>query len=294
MKLDKIEYIDRKTGKVLVENVPGEGFLKFLYHKPFGKLPLELVVKRKCLSVLYGKLMDRSSSTNKISDFVKNNNINIEEASTKLEDFTSFNDFFYRKLKPNTRKIEDGLTSPADGKIIGFESIHHWEKFFVKGTEFNLERYLNDKDLLKKYSGGSMVVVRLAPADYHRYHFPASGKIGSRRQIDGYYYSVSPYAIKDNFGIFCENKRELTTLVTPNYGNILISEVGATMVGGIEQTYTPNSDVVKGEEKGFFTFGGSSVLMLFEKGKVIIDRDIIENTKNGYETKIFMGEKIGE
>jgi len=294
MKLDKIEYIDRKTNKILVENVPGESFLKFLYHNPFGKLPLELLVKRKYLSSFYGKLMDKKSSINKIEEFVKNNHIDMNESQKKIGEFTSFNDFFYRKLKPGTRKIEGGVVSPADGKAIGFEKINDWDKFFVKGSEFCLGKYLNDKELWEKYRGGSMMVVRLAPADYHRYHFPANGKIGSRNKIDGYYYSVSPYAIKDNFGVFCENKRELTTLETSEYGDILISEIGATMVGGIEQTYTPNTDVKKGEEKGYFTFGGSSVLLLFEKGKVRIDDDILKNTKNGYETKVYMGEKIGE
>ncbi|MCS5421915.1 MULTISPECIES: phosphatidylserine decarboxylase [Psychrilyobacter] len=294
MKLDKIEYIDRKTNMILVENVPGENFLKFLYHNPFGKLPLELLVKRKCLSSFYGKLMDQKKSINKIEDFVKNNHIDMNESQKKVGDFTSFNDFFYRKLKPNARKIEDGLVSPADGKAVGFEKINDWDKFFVKGSEFCLEKYLNNKELLEKYKGGSMIIVRLAPADYHRYHFPADGKIGSRNKIDGYYYSVSPYAIKENFGVFCENKRELTTLETSEYGDVLISEIGATMVGGIEQTYTPDTHVKKGEEKGYFTFGGSSVLLLFEKGKVMIDDDILKNTKNGYETKVYMGEKIGE
>jgi len=294
MKLDKIQYIDRRTKEILVENVPGEGFLKFLYHNPFGKLPLELVVKRKILSSFYGKLMDRKSSTKKIKDFVENNNINMEESAKKIEEFSSFNDFFYRKLKPNARKIEDGVVSPADGKIIGFEKVEEWDSFFVKGTEFSLKKYLNDDRLFNKYKNGSMIIVRLAPADYHRYHFPLSGKVGTRNKINGYYYSVSPYAIKDNFKIFCDNKREITTLETENYGDIIISEIGATMVGGIEQTYIPNRDVKKGEEKGYFTFGGSSVLLLFEPGKIKIDKDILENTKKGYETKVSMGEKIGE
>ena len=294
MKLNKIEYIDRRTNKISIENVPGEGFLKFLYHNAFGKLPLELLVKRKCLSSFYGKLMDTKISINRIEAFVRNNHIDMSETEKKMEDFTSFNDFFYRKLKPDARKIEDGVVSPADGKAIGFEKINDWDKFFVKGTEFSLKKYLNNKELCEKYRGGNMIIVRLAPADYHRYHFPANGKIGSRNKIDGYYYSVSPYAIKDNFGVFCENKRELTTLETIEYGDILISEVGATMVGGIEQTYTPDTDVKKGEEKGYFTFGGSSVLLLFEKGKVRIDNDILKNTKNGYETKVSVGETIGE
>lgn len=294
MKLEKIEYIERKSKKILVEKVPGEGFLKFLYHNPFGKLPLELVVKKKCLSSFYGKQMDKTSSANKIEDFIKDNNINISESVKQVEEFTSFNDFFYRKLKPSSRKIEDGLVSPADGKIIAFENVEDWDKFFVKGTEFSLKTYLNNDELYEKYKGGSMLVVRLAPADYHRYHFPATGKVGVRNKIDGYYYSVSPYAIKDNFRIFCDNKRELTTLETEEFGDVILSEIGATMVGGIEQTYTPNTMVEKGEEKGFFTFGGSSVMLIFEKGKVKLDKDLLENTKNGYETKIYMGEKIGE
>jgi phosphatidylserine decarboxylase len=294
MKLDKIEYIDRKTKEILVENVPGEGFLKFLYHNPFGKLPLELLVKRKFLSTFYGKLMDKKSSVNKIKDFVVNNHINMDESAKSIDEFTSFNDFFYRKLKANSRKIEDGIVSPADGKIIGFERIDEWDRFFVKGTEFSLKKYLNNNTLYEKYKGGSMIIVRLAPADYHRYHFPLDGKVGDRTMIDGYYYSVSPYAIKDNFGAFCENKRELTILKTEKYGDVIISEIGATMVGGIEQTYTPNSMVKKGEEKGYFTFGGSSIMLLFKEGTMKIDGNILENTKNGYETKIFMGEKIGE
>jgi phosphatidylserine decarboxylase len=293
-KLDKIEYIDRKTGKILVEKVPGEGFLKFLYHNPFGKLPLELVVKRKFLSSYYGNLMDKPSSAAKIHEFVFENNINMEESLKQLGEFESFNDFFYRKLRPGSRKIGDGVVSPADGKVIGFQNVREWDTFFVKGSEFSLKSYLKDDKLYEKYKDGSMLIVRLAPADYHRFHFPLDGIIGETTKISGYYYSVSPYAIKNNFKIFCENKREITILDTKSHGDVVISEIGATMVGGIIQTFTPNSSVKKGSEKGYFKFGGSSVMLLFEKGKINIDKDILENTKNNYETKVYMGEKIGE
>ncbi len=294
MKLKEIRYICRKTNSILTEKVPGEIFLKFLYYNPFGKLPLELLVKRKFLSSFYGKQMDKENSKNKIKKFVKANNINLNESIKSINEFTSFNDFFFRKLKPNSRKIGNGIVSPADGKIIAFKTLNQWDTFFIKGTEFNLNTYLNNNNLFEKYKNGTMVIVRLAPADYHRYHFPTHGKIRKGIKIRGNYYSVSPYAIKDNFKIFCENKRELAILETKKYGDILLSEIGATMVGGINQTYTPNSMVSKGDEKGFFSFGGSSIMMLFEKGKVKIDSDIIENTKKGYETKVYMGEKIGE
>ena len=139
-----------------------------------------------------------------------------------------------------------------------------------------------------------MVIVRLAPADYHRFHFPADGKISMSRKIEGYYYSVSPHAIRQNFRIFCENKREYSILSTEKFGDICIAEIGATMVGGIKQTYEPDTFVKKGDEKGYFYFGGSTVIMFLEKDRVEIDRDILENSINGIETKVFMGEGIGK
>ncbi|MGX6590621.1 phosphatidylserine decarboxylase [Cetobacterium ceti] len=297
MKFNKIKYLDRKTGEILVEDVPGEGFLKFLYYNPFGQLPLNAIVRKKFLSEMYGKKMNSTKSIEKIKPFVENYKINMKESLKSIEEFKSFNDFFIRKLKNNARPIdssENSLVSPADGKILAFENLNILQNFFVKGDEFTLNEYLKDKTLAEKYKDGTFLIIRLAPVDYHRFHFPASGTISSSKEIDGYYYSVSPYAIRRNFRIFCENKREYSILSTEKFGDILLSEIGATMVGTILQTYTPNIFVKKGEEKGYFLFGGSSCILLFEKNKIKIDSDILENSKNGIETKIFMGEKIGE
>ncbi|SJZ36113.1 phosphatidylserine decarboxylase [Cetobacterium ceti] len=297
MKFNKIKYLDRKTGEILVEDVPGEGFLKFLYYNPFGQLPLNAIVRKKFLSEIYGKKMNSTKSIEKIKPFVENYKINMKESLKSIEEFKSFNDFFIRKLKDNARPIdssEDSLVSPADGKILAFENLNILQNFFVKGDEFTLKEYLKDETLAEKYKDGTFLIIRLAPVDYHRFHFPASGTISSSKEIDGYYYSVSPYAIRRNFRIFCENKREYSILSTEKFGDILLSEIGATMVGTILQTYTPNTFVKKGEEKGYFLFGGSSCILLFEKNKIKIDSDILENSKNGIETKIFMGEKIGE
>lgn len=297
MKFNKIKYLDRKTGEILVEDVPGEGFLKFLYYNPFGQLPLNAIVRKKFLSEIYGKKMNSTKSIEKIKPFVENYKINMKESLKSIEEFKSFNDFFIRKLKDNARPIdssEDSLVSPADGKILAFENLNILQNFFVKGDEFTLKEYLKDETLAEKYKDGTFLIIRLAPVDYHRFHFPASGTISPSKEIDGYYYSVSPYAIRRNFRIFCENKREYSILSTEKFGDILLSEIGATMVGTILQTYTPNTFVKKGEEKGYFLFGGSSCILLFEKNKIKIDSDILENSKNGIETKIFMGEKIGE
>lgn len=296
MKFNKIEYVERKTGEIKTEKVPGEGYLKFLYYNPFGKLPLNLIVKRKFLTEYYGKQMNLKKSVAKIPSFIESTGIDISEAKKKMEEFTSFNDFFYRELKSGARNIDENqevITSPADGKILAFENLEEDKKLYIKGEEFTLKEFFNSQKLSEKYKGGVFMIIRLAPVDYHRFHFPADGIISESNLIKGAYYSVSTHAIKKNFKILCENKREYSILKTKNFGDIAIFEVGATMVGGIEQTYTPNSLVKKGEEKGYFYFGGSTCVLIFEKGKVTIDRDILENTRKRIETKVYMGEKIG-
>lgn len=296
MKLKKIKYKDREKNKVLIEQVPGEKFIKFLYYNPLGKLALHSLVKRKFLSSLYGKKMDSKKSVNLIEKFVKDYNIDMNEYLKNIHEFISFNDFFIRKLKPEARKInfeKNIFTSPCDGKIFALERISDSSKFFLKGDEFSLGDFFKDDILAKKYFGGSMLIIRLAPVDYHRFHFPCDGKILPSKLIKGDYFSVSPFAIKRNFRIFCENKREFSILKSKNFGDVCFAEIGATMVGGIVQSYKENTFIKKGEEKGYFHFGGSTVLLLLEKNKIIIDQDILENSQKGMETKIKMGERIG-
>ena len=241
--------------------------------------------------------MAEKSSIAKIKPFVDANYINMDESKKRIEDFTSFNDFFIRELKEGAREIangEDILVSPADGKILVFENLQETSKFFLKGDDFTIEEFLMDKEEAKKFIGGTIMIIRLAPVDYHRFHFPADGEIGESKLIDGYYYSVSPYAIKKNFRVYCENKREISILKTERFGEIILSEIGATMVGGIKQTYKPNTFIKKGDEKGYFFFGGSSCVLFFQKNKVSFDKDILENSSRGIETKVYMGEKIGK
>lgn len=294
--MKNIQYIDRSSQAIKQEIVPGEKWLQWLYHNPLGKLALHGVVKRKFLSAWYGRQMDAPSSCAKITDFVNSLHIDMSEATRPIEDYESFNDFFIRELKPDARPIDnaaDALVSPADGKVLAFDSIKGLDSFFVKGQEFSLDNFMQDRSLSEKYEGGTLLIIRLAPVDYHRFHFPADGRISRSKFIDGAYYSVSPYAVKNNLRIYWENKREYSVLHTQIAGNIVLCEVGATMVGGIAQNYTPDSDVTKGQEKGWFTFGGSTVVMLLEKGKARVDSDIIENTRKGFETSIRMGEHIG-
>jgi phosphatidylserine decarboxylase len=213
-----------------------------------------------------------------------------------LKDFTSFNDFFHRKLKDGTRpidKMENSVVSPADGKIMAFENIGKTKEIFVKGNQLTLEKLFQNPELSARFVDGTFVSIRLAPVDYHRFHFPYAGKIGKNHTINGYYRSVSPLAIRENFNIFLSNKREYALLETNGLGTIAMFEIGATMVGKISQTYQMGGFVQKGEEKGYFSFGGSTCILIFEKDKFILDADILENTKKNLETKVLMGEKIG-
>lgn len=290
----EIKYINRANGNIETERPPAEGLLKFLYDNPFGKTAILPIAKRKFITEWYGRKMDRPSSTKRIPDFVSSLGINMEESAKSIEEFTSFNDFFYRKLKPGVRPIGSGLVSPGDGKLLAFQDFSEVNQFYVKGRAFTLKEFLGDDALADRYRNASMIILRLAPNDYHRYHFPYDGAPTISKRINGDYYSVSPYALAGNFTkVFCENKRELCTLKLAKKKDMLLLPVGATMVGSIHSTYVPESDVKKGDEMGYFAFGGSTIVMIFDADDFTIDEDLRTNTQNKIETFVRMGETIG-
>ena len=287
-----IKYVDRESGQVRTEKVYGEQWLNWLYHNPVGEATLWTIAKRKIVSSVYGHMMEKPSSSDKIHPFIKEYGVDISIAQE--QNFNSFNEFFIRKLKPQARPIiQDSLAvaSAADGKVLAYENINNSD-FYIKGVRFNVESFLNNSELAKKYTDGSMIVFRLAPPDYHRYHFPVSGKVPeANTKIDGDYYSVNPLALREKAEIFWLNKREYGVIESPVFGNVVMVEVGATMVGSMLQSYSGTS-IKKGDEKGYFKFGGSTVVLLFEKDKIQIDQDLLLNTSNSLETTIKMGEQI--
>lgn len=290
----EIRYVDRETGKIEIEKPPAEGLLKFLYGYSFGRRAILPLAKRKLISSIYGRLMNKSSSVRKIEKFVRKQAIDMSEYQRSLDEFSSFNDFFHRKLKANARPIEEGLVSPGDGRLLAFESVATLQSFFVKGEAFTLATFLNNRRLAKKFQDASLIILRLAPSDYHRFHFPYQGIPSPITRIKGSYYSVSPYALAKNFvRVFCNNKREYCLLETSDKGKLLIAPIGATMVGSIINTYKPNKSVAKGEEMGYFAFGGSSVVLLVDRDKWKIDADLLANTQNKMETLVRMGMQIG-
>ncbi len=288
-----IQYYERESGQLKTEKVAGEKWLIWLYNNPVGEATLWAMAKRKLVSSIYGTMMDRISSAKKINPFIEDFNIDMSVAQEQT--FNNFNDFFTRKLKDDARPVDtssNSVVSPADGKILAYTDISNTD-FIIKGYRFDITSFFDDPDLSQKYQDGALLIIRLAPMDYHRFHFPVSGNVSPNKKIDGDYYSVNPFALRKKAEIFCLNKREYTIVSNPMFGDVVMAEVGATMVGSIVQTFK-GSTVNKGDEKGYFKFGGSTVLLLFEKGKIQIDEDIIINTAKGFETTVKMGERIGE
>jgi len=292
-----IQYINRSTGAREEELVYGDKFLKWVYESDTGSFFLETLVKRKLFSFLYGKLQDTPGSRRKIKGFVQNMHINMSEAKAEdINSYRTFNAFFTRELKPEARPVPvdpDILIAPADGKILAWENINIDNLIQVKGSFYTLADLLQDKKLAMEYAQGICLVIRLCPTDYHRFHFPDSGIPGKARRINGHYYSVNPLALRKIKGLYCENKRELTILDSDHFGEMLLIEVGATCVGSIVQTYRPGQHVRKGSEKGYFKFGGSTMILVLKKDAVKIDTDILFNTSEGLETTVKMGERIG-
>jgi len=285
-------YIERESGIRKTEKVLGEKWLTWLYNNPVGEATMFTLVKRKFISSLYGNMMDQPSSAEKIQPFVEEYNIDMNIVQNP--DFNSFNEFFTRKLKAGARPINKDsnvIISPADGKILAYTDISNTD-FIIKGTRFDMNSFLANAELAKKYKSGSLIVIRLAPYDYHRFHFPVSGKVSKPVLVEGNLYSVNPMALRQMAEIFILNKREYVSISTQQFGDVIMAEVGATMVGSIIQTYNGNS-VLKGDEKGYFKFGGSTVVLLFEENKINIDADLLKNTADGLETEVKMGERIG-
>jgi len=292
-----IYYIDRKTGEKKEEIVAGGRFLRWVYETPTGYFFLEAFFKKKIFSYLYGKQQDFKISKYKIKRFVRNLKVDMSEAQiNNIKHYKTFNDFFTRKLKTTARPIEQDkniLVSPADGRVLAYQELDIDKVLQIKGFHYSLVDLFQDPQLADEYNKGSCLVIRLSPSDYHRFHFPDDGIPEAPRKIKGKYYSVNPLALKKIERLYCQNKRELTVFRSENFDKIVFVEVGATCVGSIVQTYVPFKPTMKGAEKGFFKFGGSTIIMVLKKGIIQIDPDLLYNTQLGIETKVNMGERIG-
>jgi len=295
-----IFVIVRKTGARDEEKIPG--FVRMGIRALYNPLDLDsmkiLLKILKKMTISQGKAYDKPSSAKHIRAFVDFHQLNMDESLEPIENFKTFNEFFYRKLKASARPINEPenprrAVSGADCRCMVFPEVSRATELWIKGKNFSLGGLLTDETAAKKYEGGSMVIFRLAPQDYHRFHLPVNGVIKSRKPIDGEYYTVSPMAVRADVDVFTRNKRVFTLLESPEFGTVAFISVGATMVASIVFTKEVGDSFKKGDEYGYFAFGGSTCIALFEKGKIKFDDDLVQNSGKPIETLLQMGDGIG-
>ncbi|QZA59370.1 phosphatidylserine decarboxylase [Candidatus Rhabdochlamydia porcellionis] len=299
--MPEIIYLDRLTKKKKQEKVYGKFFIDLLYKDTFlsrilSFFILPLIAKLSFFSRLYGFFQKSSISRCKIIPFIKKFEVDTSEFLEPVSHFHSFNDFFIRRLKPEARPInqeESRAILPTDARYLVFPDIREFPHFFVKGEKFSLKELLKNEELVDKYKTGSMVIARLCPVDYHRFHFPCRATPGKPRLINGALFSVNPVALKRNIKILSENKRMITMLATTYFGNVLYLEVGATHVGSIHQTFLADKMYEKGDEKGYFSFGGSCLILLFEPNRIYFDQDLLKSSAQSQEVRGLMGQSLG-
>ncbi len=292
-----ITFFNRYTGEEETEPVYGEKWLRWVYETGVGRGLLHAIVKQSLFSYYYGWRMDRPRSQSMVAPFIAQYGLDVTEFADAPDSYRTFNEFFVRTLKDSVRPVSprpEVAVFPADGRHLGFQDISKIEAVYAKGQRFDIERLLGDDALAERYRNGSMVISRLCPVDYHRYHFTCAGVPVESKLINGSLFSVNPIALRRNLGYLLENKRMFTLLQSDRFGQVLCLEIGATCVGSIEQTYEVGKSVEKGAEKGMFRFGGSCTMLLFEKGRIALAEDLCEQTEQNRELYAHVGDYLGK
>lgn len=287
---------NRAKKRLECEDVFGGALLSMLYGTSLGRVVVEYALKKPGFTKMYRCVPAGNLSKSKIIRFVEKYNIDINEIEHPLGHYKSFNEFFTRKLKPGARVIckePDTLISPADARLLVYQ-IKHDTVVPVKGVSYTIGELIRDNEMARRFNDGICMVFRLAPIDYHRFCYIDDGTHRKITTIQGFYHSVNPIAISSRCKVFQENHREYCVLNSRNFGDVLCIEVGAMLVGKIVQNNAEGTDFSRGQEKGYFEFGGSTIVLVFEQGKVVVDQDIVEFSKRGIECVVRMGSKVGK
>ena len=293
MTIAPITYWNRLTGRLEQELVYGEGALRWMYETRPGRTLGEGLLSRGWVSAMYGAVQDTGWSAGKIAPFVAKFGIPMHEYEDKR--FTSFNDFFIRRFKPGARTFTANpreLAAFAEARYFAMDRLDPSQRFPVKGIALSAAELLGDATVAAPFERGPAFIARLCPVDYHRFHFPDGGRITHRAHRGGPLHSVNPLALQFKPDILVTNERQISILETDGFGRLAYVEVGATMVGKIVQTHPETAPFRRGDEKGYFLFGGSTVVVLGEAGAWTPDADLLEQSRAGRETLVRLGERI--
>ncbi len=290
-----IEYVDRRTGALLRETVLGEAFVRWVYERFLGRALRRTLLTRPAFSRAYGRYQSSRLSRRAIPGVISKLRVDMEDYVVPEGGFSSFNDFFTRRLRSDARPVDadpSRLVAPADGRTFAYTDVREGTLIPAKGRRISLAELLQSDHETARYREGTVLVVRLCPSDYHRFHFPCAGVATRPRTLRGPLESVNPRALARGKAILDKNQRDLTFIDSDRFGRVAYLEIGAMCVGSIVHTYTPGR-VAAGDEKGYFQFGGSTVILIFEADAVRVDDDLVQTTRRGLETFVRMGEGLG-
>ena len=282
--------IRTRKGDVIVTNEGQNKLLESLYGSVCGRVALKLLTA-PAVSRAAGRFMDSRLSKPFINPFIKKSGIDMSDYN--MYDFRSYNDFFTRTIRPGKRSADTDrshLISPCDSKLTAYR-ISDSSIFCIKNSMYRVSDLLKSRQLAEHYSGGYCLIFRLEVDDYHRYIYIDDGIKSRNIRIGGELHTVNPIALS-HYNIYKRNAREFTIMRTENFGYVIQVEVGAMFVGRIVNHHG-KSRITRGTEKGYFEFGGSTIVLLIERDRAVIDDDILENSANGCETVVKCGEKIG-
>lgn len=290
---NNIEVYDAENNALFQEKIPSEKLLRFLYNQNSYSSGLlrHLLSKSPLTSIVFGKIVKMPWTKRFIPNFIKEQGIKMEDFQEKT--YKNFNEFFMRHINPSKRPLsDDSIIAPCDGRYLFYQDLSEKNSFYFKGQKLSLFHLLNDPHLESLFANGSMVISRLAPPDYHGFHFPADVKLNSTKLINGHLFSVSPIALREMVHVLTENKRMLIDMTSPIHGNILQVVIGATNVGSILINKECGKEYKKGEELGFFSFGGSMVITLFQNATITFNSTLLSRTKNNQEVLLKMGNSL--
>jgi phosphatidylserine decarboxylase len=288
-----IIYWNRKLKREEPEQVYGDSLLRWVYGTRAGQKLADHFLSKAFLSKIYGAYQSSRLSEHKVRPFIQEFKIPMEEYVD--QEFESFNDFFIRKFKEGARPfVQNPKSMPAfaEARYFAYERVNLNQTFPVKGVHLSAAGLLGSEEKAKDFEGGPLLLARLCPVDYHRFHFPDSGRVLDSYSISGALHSVNPLALKYKPEIFLTNERQVSILETTHFGKLAYVEVGALCVGKIVQSFKNPAEIRRGEEKGYFLFGGSTVIVVGQPGRWKPDADLLHQTSQGRETLVQLGDQV--
>ena len=289
------EYWSRVTKCRETEVIQGSQFLEWSFTTRLGKVLLRFVFSTRLFSrIFYGWTSDARWSVKSIQPFIEKFKISMDDYEETS--YSTFNEFFIRRFKPGVRSFISDLNefpALAEGRYFGYSSTHLDQSFPVKGTVLTLSGILASHEKAHLFKGGPLLICRLGPADYHRIHFPDKGHFVEQYRIPGPLYSTNPICYQYKPDVLMTNERYVSLIETESFGLLAVIEVGAMCVGRIVQSHS-SSTFARGDEKGFFLVGGSTVIVLGQSGRWKPSQDILSFTDQGMETHVLLGDSVGK